>query len=135
MAEEKKQAKGTASKEFPPQIFAEDMAEDWSKDAVKIARYVEFVSTLFPYFFPFFLPTTPGLILSFIHREAFALTITSGDVHASIADFIRKKFDRDHDPGWNCVVGRSFGAYVTHEIKTYIYFTVHPGTYILLWRS
>lgn len=104
MADEKKASKGV-SKEFPPQIFAEDMAEDWSKDAVKIAR------------------------------EAFSLTITSGDVHASIADFIRKKFDRDHDQGWNCVVGRSFGAYVTHEIKTYIYFTVHPGTYILLWRS
>jgi hypothetical protein len=73
-------------------------------------------------------------IFSLFHRDAFALTIASGDVHASIADFIRKKFDRDHDPGWNCVVGRSFGAFVTHEIKTYMYFTVQPGTYILLWR-
>jgi hypothetical protein len=86
-------------------IFAEDMSEEWSKDAVKVAR------------------------------EAFALTITTGDVHATIADFIRKKFDRDRESGWNCVVGRSFGAYVTHEIKTYMYFTVCPGTYILLWRS
>ncbi len=40
------------------------MSEDWSKDAVKAAR------------------------------DAFALSISSGDVHASIADFIRKKFDR-----------------------------------------
>ena len=87
------------------QVFAEDMSEEWSKDAQKAAR------------------------------DAFALTIASGDVHSTIADFIRKKFDRDHERGWNCIVGRSFGAYVTHEIKTYIYFSVQPGTYVLLWRS
>ena len=65
-----------AEKVYPPQIFAEDMSEEWSKDAIKAAR------------------------------EAFALTIASGDVHATIADFIRKKFDRDHDRGWNCIVGK-----------------------------
>eukprot|EP01038_Epipyxis_sp_PR26KG_P005279 gene5279-7339_t len=94
-----------AEKIHPAQIFAEDMSEEWSKDAVKAAR------------------------------DAFALTIASGDVHSTIADFIRKKFDRDHERGWNCIVGRSFGAYVTHEIKTYIYFSVQSGTYVLLWRS
>ena len=94
-----------AEKVHPAQIFAEDMSEEWSKDAIKAAR------------------------------DAFALTIASGDVHATIADFIRKKFDRDHERGWNCIVGRSFGCYCTHEIKTYMYFTVQPGTYILLWRS
>lgn len=101
-----KETKGKdKEKVYPHTIFAEDMSDEWSKDAVKAAR------------------------------DAFALTVASGDVHATIADFIRKKFDRDHEPGWNCVCGRSFGAYVTHEIKTYMYFTVHPGTYILLWRS
>jgi hypothetical protein len=100
-----KAGQGKAERVHPAQIFAEDMTDEWSKDAVKAAR------------------------------DAFALTIATGDVHATIADFIRKKFDRDHDRGWNCVVGRSFGAFVTHEIKTYIYFTVQPGIYILLWRS
>ena len=94
-----------AEKVHPAQIFAEDMSEEWSKDAIKAAR------------------------------DAFALTIASGDVHATIADFIRKKFDRDHERGWNCIVGRSFGCFCTHEIKTYMYFTVQPGTYVLLWRS
>jgi dynein light chain LC8-type len=94
-----------AEKVHPPQIFAEDMTEDWSKDAIKAAR------------------------------DAFAQTIPGADVHAAIADLIRKKFDRDHDKGWNCIVGRSFGAYVTHEIKTYMYFSVQPGTYVLLWKS
>lgn len=97
--------KQPAEKVHPAQVFAEDMTEEWSKDAIKVAR------------------------------AAFAATISTGDVHATIADTIRKKFDREHDRGWNCVVGRSFGAFVTHEIKTYMYFTVQPGTYILLWRS
>lgn len=101
----KKKDKKVTEKVHPAQVFAEDMSEEWSKDAIAAARY------------------------------AFAAAISSGDVHATIADLIRKKFDRDHERGWNCIVGRSFGAYVTHEIKTYIYFTVHPGTYVLLWRS
>lgn len=100
-----KAVKKNAEKGTPVQVFAEDMSDEWSKDAEKAAR------------------------------DAFALTIASGDVHSTIADFIRKKFDRDHETGWNCIVGRSFGAYVTHEIKTYMYFTVQPGTYVLLWRS
>jgi len=111
MADEEPQVKATkdkkkaAEKVHPAQVFAEDMSEEWSKDAIDAAR------------------------------KAFAAAISSGDVHATIADLIRKKFDRDHERGWNCVVGRSFGAFVTHEIKTYIYFTVHPGTSCLLWRS
>jgi len=40
MAEEqvKKGSKST-EKVFQGQVFAEDMAEDWAKDATKIARY------------------------------------------------------------------------------------------------
>ena len=106
MSEDNKKSGGKGGDKVAPyQIFAEDMSDEWSKDAIKVAR------------------------------DAFALTIASGDVHATIADHIRKKFDRDHEPGWNCVVGRSFGAFVTHEIKTYMYYTVVPGTCILLWRS
>lgn len=101
---QKKEKPKPNGKEFPTQIFVGDMNEDTSKEAIKIAR------------------------------DAFALTITSGNVHGSIADFIRKKFDRDFEKGWNCVVGRSFGAFLTHEMKSYIYFSVHPGTYILLWK-
>ncbi|CAN0153736.1 unnamed protein product, partial [Hapterophycus canaliculatus] len=50
------------------------------------------------------------------------------------ASCIRKAFEKSYGRGWNVVVGRSFGAYVTHEIKTYMYFTVVPGVYVLLWR-
>ena len=55
-------------------------------------------------------------------------------VFTAIASCIRKAFEKSYGRGWNVVVGRSFGAYVTHEIKTYMYFTVVPGVYVLLWR-
>jgi dynein light chain LC8-type len=68
-------------------------------------------------------------------EEAFHQTINKGSVFSSIASHIRRAFEKSYGKGWNVVVGRSFGAYVTHEIKTYIYFTVSPGVYILLWRA
>ena len=43
---------------------------------------------------------------------------------ATIASHFRAAFDKNDTKGWNCIVGRSFGAFVTHKIKTYIYFQV-----------
>ena len=57
-------------------------------------------------------------------RNAFQRTYTVGNVYAQIAGSIRQEFDDKDGKGWNCVVGRSFGAFVTHKIKTYIYFSV-----------
>lgn len=61
-------------------------------------------------------------------------SLKTNKVFTTIASFIRKAFEKAYGRGWNVVVGRSFGAYVTHEIKTYMYFTVVPGVYVLLWR-
>jgi len=73
-------------------IFAEDMTDESCAEAIKIAQ------------------------------DAFNLTISQGKVYSTIAANIRSNFDKNpsHGPGWNCVVGRSFGAFVTHEIKTYM---------------
>ena len=68
-------------------------------------------------------------------QNAFQLFITQGKVFSTIAAYIRKAFDKAFGKGWNCIVGKNFGAFVTHEIKTYIYFTVVPGTYVLLWKA
>ena len=70
-----------------------------------------------------------------ISLEAFQMTISKGKVYSTVAAYIRSGFDKSYGRGWNCVVGRSFGAFVTHEIKTYMYFTVVPGVYILLWKA
>ena len=67
--------------------------------------------------------------------EAFNVNITKGKVYSTIALHIRQALDKTFGPGWNVVVGRNFGALVTHKIKTYIYFTVVKDVYVLCWRS
>lgn len=86
-------------------IFAEDMSDEMQNLAINTAQ------------------------------DAFMLTITKGKVYSHIAEVIRTTFDKHDSKGWNCVVGRSFGAYVTHKIKTYIYFQVVPHVSILLWKG
>ena len=48
--------------------------------------------------------------------------IDSYNIEKDIACYIKKEFDRKHNPTWHCVVGRNFGSYVTHETKHFIYF-------------
>ncbi|KAJ0988675.1 hypothetical protein J5N97_007031 [Dioscorea zingiberensis] len=51
-----------------------------------------------------------------------------------IARFIKKEFDRLYGQGWQCIVGRDFGSFVTHCSGCFIYFSV--GTLsILLFRG
>merc|ERR1719453_2633565 len=50
-----------------------------------------------------------------------------------IANKIKRFMDATHTPTWNCLVGSSFGSYVTHESKSYLYFTIGHMS-ILLWK-
>lgn len=33
-----------------------------------------------------------------------------------MAGYIKREFDRCYGPAWHCIVGKSFGAFVTHGI-------------------
>jgi dynein light chain LC8-type len=48
---------------------------------------------------------------------------------------VRRNMEKEYGRGWNCIVGTSFGAYVTHEIKTYVYFSVAANVSVLVWRT
>ena len=39
------------------------------------------------------------------------------NVEKDIASYIKKEFDKHHNPTWHCIVGRNFGSFVTHESK------------------
>ena len=70
-----------------------------------------------------------------VTQEALQVTTTGkGRVYSNIADSVRKAFEKEHGRGWNVIVGRSFGAFVTHRIKSYLYFS-GPGLYVLIFRS
>lgn len=51
-----------------------------------------------------------------------------------VAAYIKKEFDRKHNPTWHCIVGRNFGSYVTHETKCFIYMYLGQVA-ILLFKS
>ncbi|CAK7327533.1 unnamed protein product [Dovyalis caffra] len=51
-----------------------------------------------------------------------------------IARFIKKEFDRMYGPGWQCIVGRDFGSFVTHCFGCFIYFQIGSLS-ILLFRG
>ena len=56
------------------------------------------------------------------------------NIEKDIAGFIKKEFDKKYSPTWHCIVGRSFGSYVTHETKNFIYFYMGQLA-ILLFKS
>jgi len=60
--------------------------------------------------------------------------IETYSIEKDIACFIKKEFDRKHNPTWHCIVGRNFGSYVTHETKHFIYFYLGQIA-ILLFKS
>lgn len=43
-------------------------------------------------------------------------------------------FDSAYGPAWHCIVGTSFGSYVTHSIGGFIYFQIDK-VYVLLFKT
>ncbi|KAG6759514.1 hypothetical protein POTOM_035995 [Populus tomentosa] len=44
------------------------------------------------------------------------------------------EFDAAYGPAWHCIVGTSFGSYVTHSTGGFLYFSIDK-VYILLFRT
>mmetsp|Transcript_15739 Transcript_15739/g.14134 ORF Transcript_15739/g.14134 Transcript_15739/m.14134 type:complete len:92 (+) Transcript_15739:167-442(+) len=55
-------------------------------------------------------------------------------IEKDVAAYIKKEFDKKHNPTWHCIVGRNFGSYVTHETKHFVYFYVGQMA-VLLFKS
>ncbi|KAK2982154.1 hypothetical protein RJ640_003655 [Escallonia rubra] len=47
---------------------------------------------------------------------------------------LKKEFDALYGPAWHCIVGTSFGSYVTHSLGGFLYFSVDK-VYVLLFRT
>lgn len=56
------------------------------------------------------------------------------NIEKDIASFVKKEFDTKFNPSWHCIVGKSFGSYVTHESKHFVYFYVGQLA-VLLFKS
>uniref|UniRef100_A0A7N0UCL8 Dynein light chain n=1 Tax=Kalanchoe fedtschenkoi TaxID=63787 RepID=A0A7N0UCL8_KALFE len=68
-------------------------------------------------------------------KENLGSVSKSGKVDSKrIALALKKEFDLEYGPAWHCIVGTSFGSYVTHSLGGFLYFSIDK-VYILLFRT
>uniref|UniRef100_A0A7N0VEU1 Dynein light chain n=1 Tax=Kalanchoe fedtschenkoi TaxID=63787 RepID=A0A7N0VEU1_KALFE len=53
----------------------------------------------------------------------------------SLALSLKKEFDGAYGPAWHCIVGTSFGSFVTHSVGGFLYFSLDHKMYILLFKT
>ncbi|EPS57670.1 hypothetical protein M569_17147 [Genlisea aurea] len=53
----------------------------------------------------------------------------------TLALTLKKEFDGVYGPAWHCIVGTSFGSFVTHSVGGFIYFSLDHKLYILLFKT
>lgn len=58
------------------------------------------------------------------------LAFNNFKIEKDIAKYIKKNFDTKYNSSWHCVVGRKFGAYVTHLVQGFIDF--YRGKVVIL---
>ncbi|KAJ4846948.1 hypothetical protein Tsubulata_037995 [Turnera subulata] len=47
---------------------------------------------------------------------------------------LKKEFDKVYGPAWHCIVGSSFGSFVTHSTGCFLYFSMEK-LYILVFKT
>ncbi|XP_031487314.1 uncharacterized protein LOC116255583 isoform X1 [Nymphaea colorata] len=52
----------------------------------------------------------------------------------NLAFALKKEFDKVYGPAWHCIVGTSFGSFVTHSVGGFLYFSLDK-LYILLFKT
>ncbi|KAL2321912.1 hypothetical protein Fmac_026291 [Flemingia macrophylla] len=53
----------------------------------------------------------------------------------TLALSLKKEFDGVYGPAWHCIVGTSFGSFVTHSVGGFLYFSMDKKLYILLFKT
>ncbi|XP_019152325.1 PREDICTED: uncharacterized protein LOC109149130 [Ipomoea nil] len=53
----------------------------------------------------------------------------------ALALSLKKEFDGVYGPAWHCIVGTSFGSFVTHSVGGFIYFSMDHKLYVLLFKT
>lgn len=52
-----------------------------------------------------------------------------------LGDCDLQEFDGVYGPAWHCIVGTSFGSFVTHSVGGFLYFSMDQKLYILLFKT
>ena len=83
----------------------------------------------------------PVIKLSLMDEESvnFALSeaqkaLDTSNSEKLVASYMKSTFEKKYKSVWHCIVGRNFGAYVTHESGRYIYFYIGQKGF-LIWST
>lgn len=68
-----------------------------------------------------------------LSREILNATPGKAD-NKRLAHALKKDFDSAYGPAWHCIVGTSFGSYVTHSTGGFLYFQIDK-VYVLLFKT
>ncbi|URE33136.1 dynein light chain [Musa troglodytarum] len=69
-----------------------------------------------------------------LESKRLALALKKARPCPSMPSFPLQEFDSTYGPAWHCIVGTSFGSYVTHSLGGFLYFSIDK-VYILLFRT
>ncbi|KAG9150034.1 hypothetical protein Leryth_010077 [Lithospermum erythrorhizon] len=64
-------------------------------------------------------------------RSLLSSTATNRPSPTILARAIKKEFDLLYGPAWHCVVGKSFGSFVTHSPGGFVYYSVDSLCFLL----
>lgn len=53
----------------------------------------------------------------------------------NLALSLKKELDGVYGPAWHCIVGTSFGSFVTHSVGGFLYFSLDQKLYVLLFKT
>ncbi|KFK41493.1 hypothetical protein AALP_AA2G137400 [Arabis alpina] len=67
-------------------------------------------------------------------RDHLNATLPAKPDNKRLALALKKDFDSAYGPAWHCIVGTSFGSYVTHSLGGFLYFQMDK-VYVLLFKT
>ncbi|NWS54544.1 DYL1 protein, partial [Chunga burmeisteri] len=66
--------------------------------------------------------------------EFTVLAIEKCNIEREIATVIKREFEKKYGPTWDCIIGRKFGSFESHETEHLIFFLV-LGVSVLLFKA
>ncbi|XP_010678639.2 uncharacterized protein LOC104894161 [Beta vulgaris subsp. vulgaris] len=73
-----------------------------------------------------------------IHSVGFARKIKDSlekFTSKNLALSLKKELDGVYGPAWHCIVGTSFGSFVTHSVGGFMYFSLDQKLYVLIFKT
>ena len=72
-------------------------------------------------------------VLQFLN-EGLKASIKDNKQERVVSRYLKNEMDKSGGPGWNCIVGKNFGAHVIHQAKKYVFLQMRELS-VLLWKA